>query len=258
MSETVLDMGTVRGRIGYAPGDWLLYATGGFAWTYDQLTVTQANSTTDKPFLWRFGWVAGAGVELPLTRTWTAGLEYLYTHYGNSTVGFANAGQTFLPDLAVQELRVTLIYRLGAADEARKGAASSFPLADDSFNVHAQTTFAWLAYPAFRSPYTGPQSLPGGGQGAETFDATLLPASGCGKAPNYGSIRNSTKASALTTHMVWPGLCVARLSSLGLPTPMPAFSACSCARPLISGATSARWMLSTINSPTQSLQTAWC
>jgi len=36
-SETVLDMGTVRGRIGYAPGDWLLYATGGFAWTYDQL-----------------------------------------------------------------------------------------------------------------------------------------------------------------------------------------------------------------------------
>jgi high affinity Mn2+ porin len=39
-SETVLDMGTVRGRIGYAPGDWLLYPTGGFAWTYDRLTVT--------------------------------------------------------------------------------------------------------------------------------------------------------------------------------------------------------------------------
>ena len=173
MSETVLDMGTVRGRIGYAPGDWLLYATGGFAWTYDQLTVTQANGATDTPFLWRFGWVAGAGVELPLTRTWTAGLEYLYTHYGNSTVGFANAGQEFLSDLAVQELRVTLNYRFGADDDARRGTASWFPLADDSFNVHAQTTFAWFAYPAFRSPYTGPQSLPGGGQGRETFDATL-------------------------------------------------------------------------------------
>ena len=47
------------------------------------------------------------------------------------------------------------------------------PLAEDNFNVHAQTTFAWMAYPAFRSPYTGPQSLPGGGQGRETFDATL-------------------------------------------------------------------------------------
>jgi high affinity Mn2+ porin len=172
MSETVLDMGTVRGRIGYAPGDWLLYATGGFAWTYDQLTVTQANGT-DTPFLWRFGWVAGAGVELPLTRTWTAGLEYLYTHYGNSTVGFANAGQSFLSDLTVQELRLTLNYRFGADDVARSGIASWFPLAEDNFNVHAQTTFAWMAYPAFRSPYAGPQGLPGGGLGAETFDATL-------------------------------------------------------------------------------------
>ena len=34
-AETMLDSGTVRGRIGYAPGNWLFYATGGFAWTYD-------------------------------------------------------------------------------------------------------------------------------------------------------------------------------------------------------------------------------
>ena len=32
-SETVLASGTVRGRVGYAPGHWLIYATGGFAWT---------------------------------------------------------------------------------------------------------------------------------------------------------------------------------------------------------------------------------
>ena len=173
LSETVLDMGTVRGRIGYAPGDRLLYATGGFAWTYDQLRLTQANGATDMPFLWRFGWVAGAGVELPLARNWTAGLEYLYTHYGNSTVGFAKAGQIFQSDLSVQELRVTLNYRFGADENAGKGTASWFAFPDDSFNVHGQTTFAWLAYPPFRSPYAGPQSLPGGGQGRETFDATL-------------------------------------------------------------------------------------
>ena len=40
LSETVVDMGTVRGRIGYAPGDWLLYAMGGLAWTYDRLRLT--------------------------------------------------------------------------------------------------------------------------------------------------------------------------------------------------------------------------
>ncbi|MFZ0838810.1 MAG: hypothetical protein WAM77_15235 [Xanthobacteraceae bacterium] len=57
-SENVLNMGTIRGRIGYGPGNWLFYATGGFAWAYDQLTVTQLDNsgTTDMPFLWRFGW----------------------------------------------------------------------------------------------------------------------------------------------------------------------------------------------------------
>ena len=89
-SETVLSSGTVRGRVGYAPGNWLLYATGGFAWSYDQLTLTQlATGTTDMPFLWRLGWAAGAGVEVPVMPHWTASLEYLFTDYGNSSVLFA-------------------------------------------------------------------------------------------------------------------------------------------------------------------------
>jgi high affinity Mn2+ porin len=41
-SENVRTFGTVRGRISYAPGNWLFYATGGFAWTYDQLTLPRA------------------------------------------------------------------------------------------------------------------------------------------------------------------------------------------------------------------------
>jgi high affinity Mn2+ porin len=40
-SETVLASGTVRGRVGYAPGSWLFYATGGFAWTYNQQALTE-------------------------------------------------------------------------------------------------------------------------------------------------------------------------------------------------------------------------
>ena len=39
-TEAMLASGTVRGRIGYAPGSWLFYATGGFAWTYNQQTLT--------------------------------------------------------------------------------------------------------------------------------------------------------------------------------------------------------------------------
>jgi high affinity Mn2+ porin len=174
-NETVLDMGTIRGRIGYAPGNWLFYATGGFAWSYNQRTVTQLdnNSFPDMPFQWRFGWTAGGGIELPLTPGWTAGLQYLYTHYGNSTVGFGNAGQAFESNMSLQDLRLTLSYRPGADQKPVNSAAFVFAPAEDRFNVHGQTTFVWQSYPRMRSPYEGSNSLPGSGQGRETVDVTL-------------------------------------------------------------------------------------
>src|SRR5258706_2529348 len=79
-SESVLLSGTLRGRVGYAPGNWLLYATGGVAWTYGQLTLTQlADGTTDSPFLSRLCWAAGLGVEYAFAPNWTADVEYLFT-----------------------------------------------------------------------------------------------------------------------------------------------------------------------------------
>ena len=71
-SETVLSSGTVHGRIGYAPGSWLFYATGGFAWTYNQQSLTQVSTgNSESPFLWRLGWAAGAGVEVPIMPHWS-------------------------------------------------------------------------------------------------------------------------------------------------------------------------------------------
>ena len=70
-------------------GHWLFYATGGFAWTYNQQSLTQVstgNSVT--PFLWRLGWTAGAGVEVPIAPHWTARLEYLFTDYGKTNTTF--------------------------------------------------------------------------------------------------------------------------------------------------------------------------
>ncbi len=170
-SETVLWSGTVRGRIGYAPGEWLFYATGGFAWTYDQLALAQpAAGTTDMPLLWRLGWAAGVGVEAPVAPHWTARLEYLFADYGRSSVLFANAGQRFNSDFSPQELRAGLNYQFGEAAVANGSGRTADP---DIVNIHGQTTFTWQGYPAFRSPYQGPNSLPGTGQGRETFDATL-------------------------------------------------------------------------------------
>jgi high affinity Mn2+ porin len=174
-SETVLSSGTVRGRIGYAPGNWLLYATGGLAWTYDHITLTQlASGQTATPFLWRFGWTAGAGVEVPVAPHWTARLEYLFTDYGLSSVTFRGMGQRFNSDFALQELRAGLNYRFGsdASSAITITKASSTPDLEN-VNIHGQTTFVWQGYPAFRSAFAGTNSLPAGGQGRETWDATL-------------------------------------------------------------------------------------
>ncbi len=176
-SETMLSFGTLRGRIGYAPGSWLFYATGGFAWAYDQLRLTQtASGASASPFLWRFGWVAGAGVEVPVAPHWTARLEYLFTDYGASGVTFPAAAQRFSSDFSLQEIRAGLDYRFGNDAPPANIIVTKAPVTPDldDVNFHGQTTFVWQGYPAFRSAFAGTNSFPGGGEGRETFDATLF------------------------------------------------------------------------------------
>ena len=172
-SETMKIFGTVRGRVGYAPGNWLFYATGGYAWTYNQAMVDQIGSgPTDSPFLWRFGWVAGGGVEFPIKPHWTASLEYLYTHYSHTGTFFPNAGQGFDSDFSLQQLRLGLNYRFG--DVTSKAPVKAPAAADpDIVNFHGQATLSAQGYPAFRSPYEGTNSLPGVSRPREIFDTTL-------------------------------------------------------------------------------------
>jgi high affinity Mn2+ porin len=173
-SETVLSFGTVRGRAGYAPGDWLFYATGGFAWTYNQVVLAQLGSgDTDSRFLWRLGWAAGAGVEVPVAPHWTATLEYLFTDYGTSSVSFPSVGQRFDSDFFVHELRAGVNYRFGSDALAGSPRWTAGALPPDLVNFHGQATFVWQGYPTMRSPYAGPHSLNRRGEGRETVDATL-------------------------------------------------------------------------------------
>jgi high affinity Mn2+ porin len=179
-SETMLMFGTLRGRVGYAPGNWLFYATGGFAWGYDQLRLTPAaTGTADSRFLWRFGGAAGLGVEMPVAPHWTASVEYLFTGFGKTGTTFAATGQRFDSELSVQELRAALNYHFdeptpGKANGIMKAIAKA-PAAPnpDELNFHGQSTFVWQGYPPFRSPYQGPNSLSGKGEGRETFDASF-------------------------------------------------------------------------------------
>lgn len=170
-SENVLSFGTARLRVGYAPGNWLFYATGGFAWSYDQLTLTQTGpGTSESPFLWRLGWAAGAGVETPIAPHWTARLEYLFTDYGKTTVNFPAAGQSFAPSLTMQELRAGVNYQFGAGGGGYAGKNAVDP---DIVNFHGQATFLWQGNPSFNAPYFGQNSLPNAAEGRQTTDATL-------------------------------------------------------------------------------------
>jgi high affinity Mn2+ porin len=185
-AETVEFSGTLRSRIGYAPNlgatHWLLYATGGFAWSYDQFARTQIAGTpaggTAVPgqvenlfVLPRVGGVAGAGVELALPSNWTARLEYLFTDYGNRGVTFPAGAQRFNSDLNVGELRFGLNYRLNG-DPSTGSAAVAPPTPEfDNFAVHGQTTYLSQYVFPFRNPYSGQNSL-APNQGRETWDAT--------------------------------------------------------------------------------------
>jgi high affinity Mn2+ porin len=185
-AETVEFSGTLRGRVGYAPNlgatHWLLYATGGFAWSYDQFTRTQIAGTpaggTAVPgqvenlfVVPRVGGVAGAGVELALPSNWTARLEYLFTDYGNRSVTFPAGAQRFNSDLNVSELRFGLNYRLNG-DPSTGSAAIAPPVPEfDNFAVHGQTTYLSQYVFPFRNPYFGQNSL-APNQGRETWDAT--------------------------------------------------------------------------------------
>jgi high affinity Mn2+ porin len=180
-AEQVEMSGSLRARVGYAPGNWLIYATGGLAWTYDQFTRTQiagmpaggtaAPGTTENLFMVpRLGGVAGVGVEIGLTPSWAARLEYLATDYASRSVAFPAGAQQFASSLTAQSVRVGLDYQLGhnGIDPAIfTDGVSALDL--DRFSFKGQMTFVEQYAPPFRSPYVGAHSLIPN-QGRESLD----------------------------------------------------------------------------------------
>ena len=82
LKEAVQTSGSVRARLGYAPGDWLFYATGGLAWTYNRSTLAAVGAADGETHdLTRYGLAWGAGAELGLSPNWSSRLEYLGTGF---------------------------------------------------------------------------------------------------------------------------------------------------------------------------------
>lgn len=119
---------TARARAGFAPGEGraLFYGTGGAGYArikHSFQTTNAVNSFTPRNDRdWQFGWQAGGGAEVMLTRNLGLGIEYLYSSYKDDDYvvavgpGTAPATNPFLRDNA---------------------AGTDFRQSNDRFNFHA-------------------------------------------------------------------------------------------------------------------------
>jgi high affinity Mn2+ porin len=174
--NTTLDyVGTVRGRVGYAFGRWIPYITGGLAWGHTRAEINDVSGS----IIGRYqpGLTAGLGLELAVGGNWSAKLEYDYVELAGRMYDLTGFGLASLNvDPRINLVKAGLNYHFGDAlwkPRASSEAQPALPESDD-WNVHAQTTFLPQGYPAFRSPYAGANSFPGGGQLQETWTTTAF------------------------------------------------------------------------------------
>ena len=85
-------LATVRGRVGAAFDQILLYGTGGVAFADTKVSVT-ALGTTLSDSKTQTGWTAGAGVEWMFIPRWSLKAEYLYRRFDNVTFFGFSTGQ---------------------------------------------------------------------------------------------------------------------------------------------------------------------
>jgi outer membrane immunogenic protein len=113
LSIETKSFGTVRGRVGYAVDRVLFYATGGYAWVDNEMTIGLTGFGTFNSSNTHSGWTVGGGVEWALADAWTAKVEYLYINtsaepYFLSVLG---PGGEFNPE--IHTFRLGLNYRFG-------------------------------------------------------------------------------------------------------------------------------------------------
>jgi high affinity Mn2+ porin len=163
---------TLRGRFGYAFDHWLIYATGGLAWSQARFGETNAAGDEDLILLTRTGWTLGLGAEVAIAPDWTVRIEYLYDRF---VAGIFPSGTGYQSVFDINTLRFGLNYKIGVSDADMTARSSDlWPIARDNWNIHGQFTFIEQGYPAFHSQYEGANSLSGASQAQNTESATAF------------------------------------------------------------------------------------
>ena len=87
-------MATIRGRVGLAFSQVLVYGTGGVAFAHfsDNWGLADLGANEFSNSETQTGWVAGGGVEYMFARNWTAKVEGLYADFGSTDLTVINPG----------------------------------------------------------------------------------------------------------------------------------------------------------------------
>jgi outer membrane immunogenic protein len=101
--------GTLRGRLGYAAGEWMPYVTGGYAFGDATRTTSSGGGASADANI--DGWVAGAGVEWAFAPNWSAKAEYQYLDFGDERYVFSTPGFDPIVDLTIHTVRIGVNYR---------------------------------------------------------------------------------------------------------------------------------------------------
>ncbi len=82
--------GTVRGRVGYAFNNVLVYGTGGLAFgklRAETFGLSESHTSA--------GWTVGVGAEVGIYQNWTAKVEYLYVDLSSSSFTITGAPHSY-------------------------------------------------------------------------------------------------------------------------------------------------------------------
>jgi high affinity Mn2+ porin len=158
IAEKIDYIGTIRGRLGYVFHHWMIYATGGFAYSQGRFLQNPGIADdVDKVLRLHTGVALGAGAEFAIAPYWALRLEYLYRGLGRTEANFPSETHV-VSSFDSHTLRVGLNYQFGSAHDG-KAAHNPVRTEFDTWEIHGQTTYIQQGYPRFKSPYQGENSL---------------------------------------------------------------------------------------------------
>jgi outer membrane immunogenic protein len=120
-ATNVTSFGTLRGRVGYAWDNVLVYGTGGLA--YGDIKSSLNGGTVSN---WQDGWTAGVGAEYKFTPNWSAKLEWIHVEFDSfqwtnaTNTHYSCTGINCSTDAKFDVVRAGLNYRFGSVYEPLK------------------------------------------------------------------------------------------------------------------------------------------